>query len=41
VTHVDYVKIFHRSTHAIEKNTEGLIGAGKEIGLEVNALKTK
>ena len=28
-------------THAIEKNTEGLIGAGKEIGLEVNALKTK
>jgi len=29
------------SLHTIEKNTEGLVAAGKESGLEVNADKTK
>jgi hypothetical protein len=29
------------STHAIKKNTEALVVASKEIGLEVNAEKTK
>jgi hypothetical protein len=30
-----------RSVHAIKKNTEALVVASKEIGLEVNAEKTK
>jgi hypothetical protein len=29
------------STHAIKKNTEALVVVGKEIGLDVNAEKTK
>jgi hypothetical protein len=29
------------SVHAIKKNTEALVVASKEIGLEVNAEKTK
>jgi len=30
-----------RSVHAIKKNTEALVVASKETGLEVNAGKTK
>jgi len=30
-----------RSIHTIEKNTEALVVASKEIGLELNADKTK
>jgi galactitol-specific phosphotransferase system IIB component len=30
-----------RSVHTIKKNTEDLVVASKEIGLEVNADKTK
>jgi hypothetical protein len=37
----DYVNIFGGSVHAIKKNTEALVVASKEIGLEVNAEKTK
>jgi hypothetical protein len=29
------------SVHSIKKNTQTLLGAGEEIGLEVNAEKTK
>jgi len=40
----DYVNdanILGRSVHSIKKNTESLVIASKEIGLEVNADKTK
>jgi len=33
--------ILGRSVHTIKKNTEALVIASKEIGLEVNANKTK
>jgi len=39
--HADNVNIFGRSIHTIEKNTEALFVISKEIGLEVNADKTK
>ena len=35
------VKIVRRSVHTIQKNTEALVVASKETGLEVNADKTK
>jgi hypothetical protein len=37
----DNVNIFAESIHTIKKNTEAIIVARKEIGLEVNAEKTK
>ena len=39
--HADDVKILGRSGHNIKKNTEALVTASKEIGLEENAYKTK
>jgi hypothetical protein len=39
--YADDVNILGRSVHAIKKNTEALVVASKEIGLEVNAEKTK
>jgi len=39
--HTDNVNIFGRSIHTVEKNTEALFVSSKEIGLEVNADKTK
>jgi hypothetical protein len=41
VVYADYVNILGRSIHTISKNTEALLIASKEIGLEVNAEKTK
>jgi hypothetical protein len=41
MTRADNVKIFHRSTHATEKKKDALLGSGKEIGIAVNAEKTK
>jgi hypothetical protein len=37
----DYVNILGQSMDTIQKNTEGLLDAGKEVGLEVNSEKTK
>jgi len=39
--YVDDVNILGRSIHTIKKDTESLVGASKEIGLGVNADKTK
>jgi hypothetical protein len=39
--YADDVTTLDRSTHTIKKNTEVLVVASKEIGLEVNAEKTK
>ena len=38
---VDEVNVLGRSIHTIKKNTETLVVASKEIGLEVNAGGTK
>jgi hypothetical protein len=35
------VNLLGDNIDTLEKNTEALIGAGKEVGLEVNAEKTK
>jgi hypothetical protein len=40
LVYVDEVNTLGGSIHTIEKNTEALIVASKEIGLEVNADKT-
>jgi hypothetical protein len=40
VVYADDVNILVGSVHAIKKNTEALVVASKEIGLEVNAEKT-
>jgi hypothetical protein len=37
----DDVNILGRSVHTVKENTEALIVTSKEIGLEVNANKTK
>jgi hypothetical protein len=37
----DDINILGRSVHTVEKNAEALVVAGKEIGLEVNAVKTE
>jgi hypothetical protein len=39
--HASDANILGRSVHTVRKNTEGLVIASKEIGLEVNADKTK
>jgi len=39
--HANDVTILGRSVHTIEESTEALVIASKEIGLEVNAGKTK
>jgi hypothetical protein len=41
LVYADDVNILGRSAHAIKKNTEALVVASKETGLEVNAEKTK
>jgi hypothetical protein len=41
VVYADDVNILGGSVQAIKKNTEALVVASKEIGLEVNAVKTK
>jgi len=39
--HANDANILGRSVHTIKENTEALVIASKEIGLEVNADKTK
>jgi hypothetical protein len=41
LVYADGVNILGGSVHAIKKNTEALVVTGREIGLEVNAEKTK
>jgi hypothetical protein len=41
LVYADDVNILGRSVHAVKKNTEDLVVTSKEIGLEVNAEKTK
>jgi hypothetical protein len=41
LVYADDVSVLGGSVHAIKKNTEALVVASKEIGLEVNAEKTK
>jgi hypothetical protein len=41
LVYADYVNTLGGSIHAVRKNTEALVIASKEIGLEVNAEKTK
>jgi hypothetical protein len=41
LVHADDVNILGESIHNIKKNTDSLAVASKEIGLEVNADKTK
>jgi len=41
LVYADDVNILAGSKHTVKKNTEALLVASKEIGLEVNADKTK
>jgi hypothetical protein len=41
LVYADDVNILDGSIHAIKKNTEALLVASKETGVEVNAEKTK
>jgi hypothetical protein len=41
LVYADDVNIFGGSVHAVMENTEALVVASREIGLEVNADKTK
>ena len=41
LVYADDVNILGGSVHTIKKNTEALIAASKETGLQVNAVKTK
>ena len=41
LAYADDVNILGRSVHTVKKNAEALVAATKEIGLEVNAYKTK
>ena len=41
LVHTDDVNILGGSVHTVEKDTEALVVASKEIGLEMNADKTR
>jgi hypothetical protein len=41
VVHADGVNILGRSVHGVKGNAENLVVVSREIGLEVNADKTK
>jgi hypothetical protein len=41
LVYADDVNILGGSFHTVKENVEGLVVASKEIGLEVNADKTK
>jgi hypothetical protein len=41
LAYADDINILGESVHAVKENTEALVAATKEIGLEVNANKTK
>ena len=41
LAYADDVNILGGNAHTVEENAETLVGATKEIGLEVNADKTK
>jgi hypothetical protein len=41
LAYADDVNVLGGNVHAVKKNTEALVAAAKEIGLEVNADKTK
>jgi len=41
LVYADYVNILGESIHTIKKNTNALVVASKDTGLEVNADKTK
>jgi hypothetical protein len=41
LVYANYINILGESVHIINKNTEALLIASKEIGLEVNSEKTK
>jgi hypothetical protein len=41
LAYADYVNILGENIDTIQKNTEALLDAGKEVGLEVNSEKTK
>ena len=41
LVYADHVNILGGSVHTVKENVEALIVVGKEIGLEVNAGKTK
>jgi hypothetical protein len=41
LAYADDVNVLGGNVHAVQKNTEALVAAAKEIGLEVNANKTK
>jgi adenosyl cobinamide kinase/adenosyl cobinamide phosphate guanylyltransferase len=41
LVYADYVNILGGNIHSVKKNTEDLVIVTKEIGLEVNAEKTK
>jgi hypothetical protein len=41
LVYADDVNLLGDNVDIIKKNTETLIGAGKEVGLEVNAEETK
>jgi hypothetical protein len=40
LVHADYVNLLGNNMNSIKKNTEALIDASKEVGLEVNTGKT-
>jgi hypothetical protein len=41
LTHADDADILGENIDTVQKNTEALLDAGKEVGLEVNSEKTK
>jgi hypothetical protein len=40
LAYVDDMKLLRNDTDTVNKNTEALIGAGKEVGLELNVEET-